>query len=98
MLYKEYIFGFQNEIKMWGRIKESFHECAALPACRLNTLFNIMLNSAMPKKVTVFDSNQQSSIPQDVRFLSAKNFQGNLDMHQTVNAVEFFFIEFILYS
>ncbi|XP_078313286.1 lysosomal-trafficking regulator-like isoform X5 [Crassostrea virginica] len=57
--------GRLNEIKMWGRIKESFHECAALPACRLNTLFNIMLNSSMPKKVTVFDSNQQSSIPQD---------------------------------
>lgn len=26
-----------------------------------------MLNSAMPKKVTVFDSNQKTSIPQDVR-------------------------------
>ena len=51
-----------------------------------------MLNSAMPKKVTVFDSNQQSSIPQDVRFLSTKNFQGNLDVHQTVwMQLNFFF-------
>lgn len=52
---------------MWGRIRDSFQDCALLPACRLKTLFDIMLNSAMPKKVTVFDSNQKTSIPQDVR-------------------------------
>lgn len=52
---------------MWGRIRDSFQDCALLNACRLKTLFDIMLNSAMPKKVTVFDSNQKTSIPQDVR-------------------------------
>ncbi|XP_061172369.1 lysosomal-trafficking regulator-like isoform X2 [Saccostrea echinata] len=57
--------GRQDEIRMWGRIREAFQDCAVLPASRLKTLFDIMLISAMPKKVTVFDSNQKSSIPQD---------------------------------
>ncbi|XP_056022508.1 lysosomal-trafficking regulator-like isoform X3 [Ostrea edulis] len=57
--------GRQNEIKMWGRIRESFEDCAVLSACRLKTLFDIILNSAMPKKVTVFNSNQKTNIPQD---------------------------------
>ncbi|KAK3092886.1 hypothetical protein FSP39_008387 [Pinctada imbricata] len=50
--------------KMWTKIMESFHQCSKISTPKLKTLFDVLLNAAMPKKAAILEATKNNTLYQ----------------------------------